>query len=184
VGRVLRAYSVTAAGERPDQRDLLFYVVDLDDFKAVNDLYGHDAGDRVLADTAARLTSVARQSDLLVRWGGQEFLVVSRDAGREGGEGLAQRILDVIGQQPFDAGGGRSARLTCSIGWAPFPWLIEEPTSVSHETVLKIADRALYHAKNAGRNLAVGASPAPGRETDSHPAEIPFHAHVLAGPAG
>src|SRR5262249_6956323 len=119
--RVLRAYAAAPPGEGPTKRDLVFYSIDLDNFKAVNDLYGNDAGDRVLVETAERLQSVARQSDLVVRWGGEEFLIISRDAERQDAEVLAHRILNVIGQKSYDAGAGCEARLTCSIGWAAFP---------------------------------------------------------------
>ncbi len=181
--RTLRAYSGGAVSRPLPKRDLILYLVDLDDFKAVNDLYGHDAGDSVLVETARRLTSVARQSDLVVRWGGEEFLLVSRDADRAEAQALAARLLDVIGKTPFDAGEGREAKLTCSVGWAPFPWSASKPSERSHEEVLKVADRALSLAKEAGRNRAVGSRPIP----DGAPARyeaggIPFEAEVLTGP--
>ncbi len=181
--RTLRAYSGAAGNPPPGHRDLIFYVIDLDDFKAVNDLYGHDAGDRVLVETARRLVSVARQSDLVVRWGGEEFLLVSRDADRGEAQALAARLLDVIGKTPFDAGEGREAKLTCSVGWAPFPWSAREPSSRSHEEVLKVADRALYLAKEAGRNRAVGSLPSASGAPSTHEAGgLRFDVEVLTGP--
>src|SRR5271166_1363750 len=87
------AHSIRAHSERDDDsaRDLVFYLIDLDNFKEVNDLYGHDAGDRVLVETARRISCAIRHSDVLVRWGGEEFLVVSRFTDRRQGGILARR---------------------------------------------------------------------------------------------
>jgi diguanylate cyclase (GGDEF)-like protein len=180
--RVLRAYAAAGNEGQPRKRDLIFYLIDLDDFKAVNDLYGQDAGDRVLAETATRLHSIARQSDLVVRWGGEEFMVVCRDAQRAEAERLARRILETIGKQAYDAGGGREARLTCSIGWAAFPWLTGDAPSRSYEEVLTIVDRARQLAKETGKNRAFGAVPS---ETDAGSLEtgaISFDTTVAMGP--
>ncbi len=181
--RVLRAYAAAGNEGPPTKRDLVFYLIDLDDFKAVNDLYGQDAGDHVLAETAARLDSIARQSDLVVRWGGEQFMVVCRDAQRGDAERLARRILETIGKQAYDAGGGREARLTCSIGWAAFPWLTVNASSRSYEEVLTIVDRARHRAKEEGKNRAVGALPGEGRDPAAvEAAGIPFHPTVVLGP--
>ena len=181
--RSLRAHAGGKTAGKPAKSDLVFYLVDLDNFKTVNDLYGQEAGDRVLVETARRLASVARQSDLLVRWGGEEFLLVCRDAARAEAQSLAGRLLEVIGNTPFDAGGGREARLTCSVGWAPFPWLLGEPSAQTHEEVLTIADRALSLAKEAGRNRAVGSRPAAsGGNSKFEAGGIGFDVEVLAGP--
>jgi diguanylate cyclase (GGDEF)-like protein len=158
--RALRAYRGTGgprSGAAPDHRDLIFYVLDLDHFKSVNDRFGHDAGDRVLIEAAARLRRVARQSDLVMRWGGEEFLIVSRDAERGNGSVLARRLLEALAAEPFDAGEGAAVPLTGSVGWAPYPWEPNEPEASTHEDVLRLADRALYAAKADGRNCGVAA---------------------------
>ncbi len=142
-----------------DHRDLIFFLVDIDHFKAVNDEYGHDAGDRVLVQIAERLKSVVRESDFLIRWGGEEFLVVFRSAERKDGGLLAARILKAINSADFDLGNGRRLRRSCSVGWAAFPWLPPTCSELSVEEVLRLADRGLYLAKNAGRNQAVGLQP-------------------------
>ena len=180
--RVLRAYAAAPAGEGPAHRDLIFYLIDLDDFKAVNDLYGHGAGDRVLAEMAARLNSIARQSDVVCRWGGEEFLIVCRDAQRRDAEVLAARILEAIGRQSFDAGGGREARLTCSVGWAVFPWLTDNAPSRSYEEVLTIADRARQLAKATGKNRAFGALPDDANLAAREDGSIKFRTTVAMGP--
>jgi diguanylate cyclase (GGDEF)-like protein len=143
-----------------DHRDLIFFLVDIDHFKAVNDEYGHDAGDRVLVQIAERLNSVVRESDFLIRWGGEEFLVVCRSADRGDGEVLASRILKAIHGAEFELGGDRQLTKSCSVGWAAFPWLPPAFSNLSVEEVLRLADRGLYLAKQEGRNRAVGLVPA------------------------
>ena len=104
VNRTLRVHS-TPPANRPRNCDLLFYIVDIDHFKEVNDEYGHDRGDGVLAEVARRLTQVVRDSDRLIRWGGEEFLLISRDADRTRGDVLAGRVMQAVGSEPFDLGG-------------------------------------------------------------------------------
>ena len=90
VSQALRSH---ADGRDPQTRDLVFYLIDADNFKEVNDRYGHDVGDKVLVEMARRLSSSIRHSDVLVRWGGEEFLIVSRYTDRTEAELLAQRVL-------------------------------------------------------------------------------------------
>ncbi len=155
-GRTRRAHSLRP-GEAPVANpDMVLYVVDLDHFKEVNDTWGHAAGDRVLIETARRLRTIVRQSDLLIRWGGEEFLVVSRDGRREEGARLAGRILVAIGSESFDLGDGQRTRRTCSVGWSPFPWIPGRSEGEDSREAVRRADRALYQAKGEGRNRAVG----------------------------
>ncbi len=156
VAQSLRAY---AEGDDRSTRDLVFYLIDLDDFKEVNDLHGHDTGDRVLIDTSRRISSAIRNSDVLVRWGGEEFLVVSRYTDRRQATILAQRVIEAVSGKPFVVGAVKGLRQTCSIGWAAFPWLQENVEAMAYEEVLKYADRALYRAKKAGKNQAMGMTP-------------------------
>jgi diguanylate cyclase (GGDEF)-like protein len=158
VRRTLRVHS-TPPRNRPRNCDLIFYIVDIDHFKEVNDEYGHDRGDLVLAEVARRLTQVVRDSDRLIRWGGEEFLLISRDADRSRGDVLAGRIMASVGSEPFDLGGGQSVRRTGSVGWAPFPWFPDSARTLAFTEVLKLADRAMYMAKQTGRNRSVGVVP-------------------------
>ena len=145
--------------DRSSERDLIFYLVDLDNFKKVNDSYGHDGGDRVLIEAARRISSAIRGSDLVVRWGGEEFLVLSRSADRNQAAILANRILDAFRDTPFVLSSTESTPLTCSIGWAAFPWFEKDVRAIGYEGVLQYADRALYRAKKAGKNQAIGMIP-------------------------
>jgi|SRR5579863_8196074 len=158
VQQAIRAYGsgVDAYGTR--NRDLIFYLIDADCFKEVNDRYGHDLGDRVLVETARRISSAIRNSDVLIRWGGDEFLVVSRYTDREDAATLAERVLDAVGSSLFEFRHHRLQR-SCSVGWAVFPWFLEAPNEVPYEEVLQLADAALYDAKSAGKNQSVGMVP-------------------------
>ncbi len=145
-------------------RDLVFYLIDADNFKEVNDRYGHDIGDKVLLEMARRLSSSIRHSDVLVRWGGEEFLIVSRYTDRREAELLAQRVLSAIADTPFVLNTpDELVYRTCSMGWAAFPWFPENPRAISYEEVLTLADRGLHQAKQSGKNRAIGILPAAGK---------------------
>jgi len=117
-GQVLRNYQRERGSDirRMDHRDLVFIMVDMDFFKEVNDIYGHPAGDRLLQLVAQRLSTVVRKSDVLVRWGGEEFLIMSRSADPSGTPAFCSRILEVISSEPFDLGRGITVTKTCSVG--------------------------------------------------------------------
>ena len=155
--QVLRSYS---APRKPGANDLIFYLVDLDNFKEVNDRYGHDIGDDVLVKVIRRLNSVIRSSDVVVRWGGDEFLIVSRYSNRAEAATFASRILTAVANPKAGlASAGIETRQTCSIGWTAFPWYPDKPDEVPLETVLKLADRGVYEAKRGGKNRAMGVLP-------------------------
>ena len=142
-------------------RDLVFYLIDIDHFKRVNDQFGHKIGDQVLAEVARRINSAARLSDAVIRWGGEEFLLLSRYTDRKEAHVLANRILESVGSKPYHVEvSDADLRITCSVGWAVFPWTEIETNLVSHDQVLVLADFALYQAKGTGRNRAVGLLPA------------------------
>ena len=155
--QVLRSY---AAPQELRISDLIFYMVDLDGFKEVNDRYGHNVGDKILLEVAKRINSVIRNSDILVRWGGDEFLIVSRYTNRAEAATFASRILKAVGNPRVGVvSAGIELLQTCSIGWAAFPWYTDEPDAVPVEAVLGLADRGVYEAKTAGKNRAIGISP-------------------------
>lgn len=148
----------------PRTRDLVFYLIDADNFKEVNDRYGHDIGDKILVEMARRLSSSIRHSDVLVRWGGEEFLIISRYTDRNEAELLAQRVLSTVADTPIQLSGrGEAIYRTCSLGWAAFPWSTEDPSGIGYEEVLTLADRGLHRAKALGKNRAVGVIPATGQ---------------------
>lgn len=138
--------------------DLVFFMVDLDHFKHVNDTYGHNAGDLVLKQAVERLGKVIRDSDELIRWGGEEFLLVARKSNRQDAPALAERLRAAIAATPFDLGEGRTLLRTCSIGFAAYPLRIGMPDRPSWASVVELADQALYVAKASGRNGWLGVS--------------------------
>jgi diguanylate cyclase (GGDEF)-like protein len=145
-------------GVRPSDADLVFLLIDLDRFKSVNDEFGHECGDTMLMHVAEVLRESCRASDTIVRWGGDEFLVVSRFSDRRTGSVLAERIRAAVEQRVFECGDGRTVQRTCSLGFAAFPFSIAHPDAVTWEQVVAIADQALYRAKHAGSNRWVGVS--------------------------
>jgi diguanylate cyclase (GGDEF)-like protein len=146
-------------------RELIFVLVDIDRFKRVNDEMGHAAGDKLLQEVAKRIGSVMRRSDDLVRWGGEEFLLVCRTTDRENAALLCTRVLEAIRDLPFDVGNGVQVHKTCSIGWAPYPWVPGDTQMLSIDNVIELADKALYLAKREGRNRSYGLVPAPAATT-------------------
>ncbi|HEU5403186.1 MAG TPA: diguanylate cyclase [Terriglobales bacterium] len=160
VNQAIRTYSPPLSFSGGRNRDLVLYLIDVDHFKQINDDYGHAAGDRVLVEITNRINSVMRQTDVLIRWGGEEFLLLSRAAERSEAENLAARVLNAVGEDPYDLPtSGETLHRTCSVGWAPFPWFTEKPDLVGYETILKMVDRALYRSKDGGRNRAFGVVP-------------------------
>jgi diguanylate cyclase (GGDEF)-like protein len=156
--QVLRNYQRARGSDirKMDHRDLVFIMVDVDFFKEVNDLHGHPAGDRLLQLVAQRLTTVVRKSDVLVRWGGEEFLIMSRSTDPGGTPAFCSRVLEVMAAEPFDLGYGITVKKTCSVGWAPYPWSRTAFEAICAEEVIALADAALYRAKAQGRNQGVG----------------------------
>jgi len=154
--QALRFYATDDKSNR--NRDLIFYLVDIDHFKQVNDRFGHQEGDLLLVQVAGRISTAIRYSDVLIRWGGEEFLIVSRFTDRANAEIVAKRVLDAIGGEAFQLAEGSICR-TCSIGWVAFPWWPAIPDTISYLDVLQLADRALYEAKGRGRNMAIGLLP-------------------------
>ncbi len=174
----------------PMDSDLCFFLLDLDHFKQVNDQHGHAAGDALLTQMRERLQEVFRESDYLVRWGGEEFLVVARGSSRASAPDLAERARRAVVERPFMLPQGRTLVRSCSIGFACFPLLPAEPRATGWALVVDLADAALYCAKREGRNRWVGvldADPATVMRLQAGLPErgrLPEGLRVLRGPAG
>jgi len=140
-----------------DDAGLIFFLIDIDHFKQVNDDYGHAGGDAVIVQMAARLSSVFRDTDYLVRWGGEEFLVVARATPRTHAAELAERARAAVADQPFALDDGRLLSKTCSIGFCCFPVSTQYPAAPAWAAAVNIADALLYAVKLAGRNGWMGA---------------------------
>lgn len=130
--------------------------IDIDHFKQVNDHYGHAAGDSVLRELGEQLAALRRDSDVTVRWGGEEFLLLLQDVDAAGVLAIGERLRRDIARRAFKDGRGGVIQLTCSIGFSMHP-LFEAITSKSaFDATLELADLALYRAKSLGRNQCVG----------------------------
>lgn len=158
IAKVQREYEEKISGLRGEKSslDLTFFILDVDHFKSVNDVHGHAAGDQLLIEFSTLLIQACRESDCVVRWGGEEFLIVSRFIDRSEAPLVAERIRSSVAQHEFALPNGERLHKTCSIGFACFPFLHDRPMALSWEQVIDIADQALYAAKRSGRNRCVG----------------------------
>lgn len=150
VAQARRAYR---GGSEFPNRDILFMMIDLDHFKEINDTYGHSAGDRVLREYAALIAGQIRESDYVVRWGGEEFLVIARHTEASRCHVIAERIMQKSRKMQFvvdDA--GHTVQCTCSVGISHFPLVSHAPEGLEWEQIVDIADCAVYRAKSLGRN--------------------------------
>jgi len=134
------------------EQALVFAIVDIDHFKRINDTYGHKFGDRALQMFAQVLASLVQTGDYVVRWGGEEFLLVFRPMQRQAVSGLGERIRRKVAEHVFDIGEGVRLSLTCSIGLAEYPQFRDAPHLLDWEQTVELADAALYWVKNNGRD--------------------------------
>jgi diguanylate cyclase (GGDEF)-like protein len=128
--------------------------IDIDKFKSINDTYGHHAGDVVLISVASKIQSATRDSDTLVRFGGDEFVVLLTNTGEDIAAKIAERIRSFVGDQPHRIGEGHHINVTVSVGWAT---LSAQSPILSAKELLEAADRSLYVAKTNGRNQVAKA---------------------------
>jgi two-component system cell cycle response regulator len=132
-------------------RALSLLLVDIDHFKSVNDTYGHDAGDAVLREFAARFRRNTRGIDLACRLGGEEFVSIMPDTEMSRACQVGERLRSCVAADSFHIGAGTQIQVTASVGVAS----LERPTDTP-EALIKRADNALYAAKRQGRNRVVG----------------------------
>ncbi len=128
-------------------RPLSLLFLDLDGFKMVNDNHGHLAGSKALAEAATIIRGCARETDIVARFGGDEFALILPDTGHEGALQVATRIRDRVGAALFLASDGLSLHLTVSVGVATLPDSVG-----SAEELLRAADAAMYQVKASGKN--------------------------------
>jgi diguanylate cyclase (GGDEF)-like protein len=153
----MRSYShpdKRGAGSSGEEMVSALFLMDVDHFKHINDTWGHGAGDEVLMKLSDSLREILRETDMIVRWGGEEFLAFLPAVPRGGLDEIARRLLDgIAGTQVEFHGTQLSANI--SIGFAPFP-LAPGGEPLSWERAVNLVDMALYMAKGHGRNRAYG----------------------------
>ncbi|WP_374674197.1 diguanylate cyclase [Ideonella sp.] len=161
-----RRFHELTDGDRPfsPARGAL-YLLDLDHFKRINDLHGHAAGDEVLVEIARRLRAILREEDMVVRWGGEEFMVLVPGMGSDQVVPLARRMLHAVAGTPVALPGGGALQVTTSIGFAEFP-LGEAVLEMPWGLAVDVVDNAMYMAKTLGRNRACGLGRVPAASLD------------------
>ena len=128
-------------------RPMSLLFIDMDGFKQVNDQHGHLCGSKALVEAAALIRSCARETDVVARFGGDEFSLILPDTGRDGAVSVATRIRERIGDHTFLKTDGLAVRLTASVGVATLP-----DVAGSAEELIRAADKAMYRVKGAGKN--------------------------------
>lgn len=146
---------VKRARQNNEAVGLGFVLIDVDHFKAVNDTHGHDAGDQLLIQLVQLLNDLCRESDWVVRLGGEEFVVVAQIEEEAQLTHLAERILRGVEAYQFRLSDTLTLNKTCSIGLVTIPFIHSDDKQVNWQNCLNIADRALYAAKRNGRNAWV-----------------------------
>lgn len=139
---------------RRTRASLSLLFMDLDGFKAINDTHGHLAGSRTLVEVGAVLEHTVRDADVIIRYGGDEFVILFPETPLSGGLIIAERIRQVIGDSRFLESMGLEARVSASIGIAAYPDCAEDVRGL-----IASADRAMYQAKALGKDRVVAASP-------------------------
>ena len=133
-------------------RPLSLLFIDLDGFKAVNDTHGHLFGSRALVEAAAVIRSSARETDVVSRFGGDEFAIILPDTGGEGAYAVGARVRDKIAAYTFLTADKLNIRLTVSVGVATLP-----DVAASSEELVQAADKAMYQVKESGKNGILAA---------------------------
>ncbi len=156
IAHIDRLHADAVARGESEPASFLFLICDLDGFKEINDRLGHSAGDLVLFQIRDLLSRACRGSDTLVRWGGDEFMIVGRSASREHIEVLAERVRRSVANHLFDVGASTAVHLTCSVGFSSYPFVGAQPRLYGWEDVVELADKALLLAKRRGPDMWVG----------------------------
>jgi len=154
--RCLREAMLSRQHADVSERSVLM-MIDLDFLKPINDQHGHDAGDAVLISVSEILRRLFRARDLIVRWGGDEFLVFCQDCDLDTASTLAERVRSAVAKSIFRVADGVAARTSCSIGFASMPFAPQYPQVLDWEEAVNFADAALYRAKQ-DRNTWFGWS--------------------------
>lgn len=164
---VLDVYRNTRSPEPLPNQDLVFFLVGLDQFKQHQTRHGADLANELLKRTAQMLRKASRETDLVLRWADEEFLLLTRHTSRAEAHIVAERIRKLVGEQII-----RTPHLaiawSCSIGYTAFPFLVSDPEWLGWEKVLDVAMTCLKTSRNIGPNTWAGVLAKEGLQRDSH----------------
>lgn len=144
--------------DKSPNSDVTFFFADLDNFKLINDQYGHESGDMVLKQFSQLLVEVFRSSDHIIRWGGEEFLIVSRFTQANYAQEMAERLRIKTEQYDFMIVNNIAIKQSVSIGFTTIPFDRAATCRLSCSQLIDVADKALYYVKQNGRNGWAGIS--------------------------
>lgn len=159
---VLRNQRAAAGAAAGPDAVVVFALLDIDHFKRINDTWSHETGDRALKQITDILRREARESDFLIRWGGEEILFVGRTADLDSAAAVVDRLHQAIREHPFDLGVTAPVPLTCSIGFSVYPFQPDHLEAATWEDQVRLADRCLYAVKRSGRDGWLGVAGRPG----------------------
>jgi diguanylate cyclase (GGDEF)-like protein len=133
---------------------IIVILADIDNFKQINDVYGHKAGDNILIEISERLTAALRFDDIIIRWGGEEFLIICNLAKKDYIQHIVTKILHCVSDSKININQKDSITVTVSIGAAYFPVIAHLAVLFSFDQTILLCDKALYASKQNGRNQA------------------------------
>jgi diguanylate cyclase (GGDEF)-like protein len=157
-GHFDRALNTAMAGAARDGQPLSLAILDLDEFKRLNDQYGHALGDRALIQVADRLLRAMRRTDLVARYGGEEFVILMPGTLREAALVRIEALRQEVSLIPLDVGGGQLLRINFSAGVAGIP--ADGDSAIDPKALLSVADARLMVAKRTGRGRCIGTEAA------------------------
>lgn len=159
--RVTKTLTECANGDGDKKMAIL--VLDIDFFKKINDTHGHHIGDEILSSFAAILRQFCKEDDLVVRWGGEEFVIVTQNVQWQSLGHYCKALLDEVTKEPIQTS-AQKVSVTCSIGACLLPLFSKNPKLYDWSKTMDVADQALYQAKENGRNQALIVHSATGYE--------------------
>ena len=177
IAHVLRNVA-TKEVNRTAKNHIYFLLVELDQLSEINAVYGMSAGDFVLKKFAKLLTEGIRKADIPVRWSGSEFLVVCRHCERTSAKKIAERFCKDLQDAVFNWNSKVDLKVTCSMGYCPFPFSTEAPELWSWEDVVHLAKKALLAAQAKGGNTYIGIYPG-GKVLNAATKNLPLNESAL-----
>lgn len=149
-----RYYPPSGGPTLPEETRFAIHLFDIDNFKHINDTYGHEMGDRVLIEFSRRISALCREDDLFARWGGEEFLLATRIDSLKNYHDIAQRLCHAVAQEPFQLSPTLNISVSCTVGSIVYPYHVGDK-HIHWSQLIRLADLAMYYGKEQGRNCWV-----------------------------